>query len=123
MSTRPEPRGSSGVEIATRNAIIPGSVGLAQARPLTKNPAMREQPSAGLGTVVVHPTHSGDGPSAGRQGSSRVKVQRVVAAQGQLHKEALDTVQANRGKQRAVASRGKFAEITRSVFSAHLPCR
>ena len=50
------------MEIATRNGIIPGSVGLAQAHPLTIPPAMREQPPAGLGPVVVHPTHSGVGP-------------------------------------------------------------
>ena len=50
------------MEIATRNGIIPGSVGLAQAHPLTKTPAMREQPSAGLCPVAVHPTNSGVGP-------------------------------------------------------------
>ena len=62
MPTRPDPRGSGAVEIATRNAIIPGSRGLAQAHPLTKAPAMREQPSAGLGPVAVHPIHLGVGP-------------------------------------------------------------
>ena len=41
MSTRPVPRGSVSVEIrATRNVIFPGSVGLAQAHPLTKPLAM-----------------------------------------------------------------------------------
>ena len=43
MSTRPAPRGSGSVEIATQNDIFPGSVGLAQAQPLmltTKTPAM-----------------------------------------------------------------------------------
>ena len=50
------------MEIATQNGIIPGSVGLAQAQPLTKPQAMREQPNAGLGPVAVHPTHSGVGP-------------------------------------------------------------
>ena len=49
------------MEIATRNVIFPGSVGLAQAHPLTKPPAMREQPDAGLGPVAVHPTDSGVG--------------------------------------------------------------
>ena len=65
MSTRPEPSGSGAVEIveiATRNFILSGSVGLAQARPLTKHPAATKQPSAGLGPVTVHPTHSGVGP-------------------------------------------------------------
>ena len=50
------------MEIATRNGIFPGSVGLAQAHPLTKTPAMRKQFPAGLGAVAVHPTHSGVGP-------------------------------------------------------------
>ena len=56
MSTRPEPWGSGAVEIvervktvetATRNGIVPGSVGLAQGHPLliTKPPALRQQPS------------------------------------------------------------------------------
>ena len=65
MSTRHDPWGSGAmdtVEIATRNFILSGSVGLAQARPLTKPPAARKQPSAGLGPVTVHPTHSGVGP-------------------------------------------------------------
>ena len=59
MSTRPDlwvPQVGV-VEIVTRNDIIPGSVGLAQAHPLTKPPVMRKQPSAGLGPVTVHPTH------------------------------------------------------------------
>ena len=47
---------------ATRNAIIQGRVGLAQAHPPTKPPAMRKQPSVGLGPATVHPTHSGVGP-------------------------------------------------------------
>ena len=38
----------------------------------------------------------------------RAKVQSVVAAQSQLHKEVLDKVQANRGKQRVTASRGSL---------------
>ena len=38
----------------------------------------------------------------------QAKVQSMVAAQSQLHKEVLDKVQANRGKQRAAASRGNF---------------
>ena len=42
--------------MATRNGVIPGSAGLAQAHPLTKPPAMRKQPAAGLGPVTVHPT-------------------------------------------------------------------
>ena len=45
------------MEIATRNVIAPGSVGLAPAHPLTKPPAMRKQPDAGLGPVTVHPTN------------------------------------------------------------------
>ena len=51
--------------MATRNGIIPGSVRLAQAHPLTTSlPAMRKQPDAGLGPVTVRPTstHSGVGP-------------------------------------------------------------
>ena len=47
------------VEIATRNGIIPGSVGRAQAHPLMKPLAMRKKPSAGLGPVTVHSVHSG----------------------------------------------------------------
>ena len=62
MSTLPGPWGSGAVEITTRNGIIPGSMGLAQAHPLTKHPTMRNQPSAGVGQVKVHPTHSGVGP-------------------------------------------------------------
>ena len=62
MSTRPEPLRSGAVEIAVGNVVIPGSVGLAQAHPVTKTPAMRKQPSAGLGPVMVHPTHSSVGP-------------------------------------------------------------
>ena len=65
MSTRPDPWESGAVEMATRNGIIQGSVGLAQARPLTKPPAMRKQLPAGLGAVTVRPTyrtaHSGVG--------------------------------------------------------------
>ena len=38
----------------------------------------------------------------------RAKVQGVVAAQSQLHKEVLDKVQANCGKQRVAASRGSL---------------
>ena len=38
----------------------------------------------------------------------RAKVQSVVAAQSQLHKEVLEKVQVNRGKQRAAASRGSL---------------
>ena len=37
-------------------------MGLSQAHPLTKIPAMRKQPSDGLGPVTVHPTHSRVGP-------------------------------------------------------------
>ena len=37
-------------------------MGLEQAHPLTKSPAMGDRPSAGLGPVAVHPTHSGVGP-------------------------------------------------------------
>ena len=62
MSTQPDLWGSAAVEIATRNAIVPGIVGLAQAHPLTKPPAIRKQPPAGLGPVSAHPTHSGVGP-------------------------------------------------------------
>ena len=39
------------MEIATRNGVIPGRMGLAQAHPLAKPPAMGEQPSNGLGPV------------------------------------------------------------------------
>ena len=40
MLTRPDPSGSGAVEIATRNGIIPGSMGLAQTHPTpTKSPA------------------------------------------------------------------------------------
>ena len=52
MSTRRDPWGSGAVEIATRNGIIPGSVGPAQAHPLTKSPDRRKQPSAGLGVQL-----------------------------------------------------------------------
>ena len=38
----------------------------------------------------------------------RAKVQSVVAAKSQLHKEVLDKVQAHRGKQRVAASRGSL---------------
>ena len=48
-------------QIATGNGIIPGGMGLAQAHPPTNPPAMREQPSNGLGPVAVHQTHSGVG--------------------------------------------------------------
>ena len=45
----------------------------------------------------------------------RAKVQSVVAAQSQLHKEVLDKVQANRGNQRVAASRrslpGSFGDL------------
>ena len=41
----------------------------------------------------------------------RAKVQNVVAPQSQLHKEVLDMVQANRGKQRAAASRGNLTNF------------
>ena len=41
MSTRPDPWGLGAVEIATRNGIIPGSVGLTQAHPQIKPPAMK----------------------------------------------------------------------------------
>ena len=58
MSTRLAPWGSGAVEVATQNVIFPGSVGLAQAHPLTRPPAMRKQLSAGLGPVTAHPTHS-----------------------------------------------------------------
>ena len=50
------------VEIDTRNDIIPASVKLAQAHPHPKPPALTKRPSAGLGPVSVHPTHSGVGP-------------------------------------------------------------
>ena len=59
MSTRLDPWISGEVEIATREVIPPGYMGLAQAHPLIKPPATRKQPSAGLGPVAVHPTHSG----------------------------------------------------------------
>ena len=51
-------------QIATRNGIIPGRVRLALAHPLTKPPAMRKHPSAGLGPATVQPptNHSGVGP-------------------------------------------------------------
>ena len=61
-STRLDPWGSGVVEITTRNVILPGSVRLAQAHPLTTPPAMRKQPSAGLGPVTVHRTQSGVDP-------------------------------------------------------------
>ena len=63
MSARLGPWGSDTVEITTRKIIPPGSTGLAQAHPLTKPPAMRKLPSAGLGTVTVHPMRSGVGLS------------------------------------------------------------
>ena len=59
--TRLDPGGSGSLEIATRKLILPGSVGFARAPPL-KPPAMRRQPSPGLGPVTVHPAHSGVGP-------------------------------------------------------------
>ena len=62
ISTPPDPWGSGAVEIATRKVIPTGSVGLAQAHPLTKLPPMRKQPSAGLGPVTAHPVQSGVGP-------------------------------------------------------------
>ena len=65
MSTRLDPWGSGVVEMATRAVTPPGSVGLAQAHPLTDPSTMRKQPSAGLGPVTVHPTHSGVGPRDG----------------------------------------------------------
>ena len=60
MSTGLDLWGSGAAMIATRKAIPPGSARLAQAQ--TKPPAMRKQPSAGLGPVTVHPTQSGVGP-------------------------------------------------------------
>ena len=64
MSTRLDPWGSGAVEIATQNVILPGSVGLAQAHPPTKTPTTINQPSAGLGPVTFHPSHSGVDPRA-----------------------------------------------------------
>ena len=61
MSTRLHPWGSGAVEMAIRKAIPPDSVGLALVHPLTTPPAMRIQPSAGLGPGAIHPTHSGVG--------------------------------------------------------------
>ena len=52
------PCGSGAVEGNTRNGIISGGVGLAQAHP----PAVRKQSSDGLGPVTVHRTHSSVGP-------------------------------------------------------------
>ena len=43
------------MEVAPGNGIFQGSVGLGQAHPLTKPPATRKQPSAGLGLVAVRP--------------------------------------------------------------------
>ena len=63
MPIRPDPWGSGAVEIATRDGIILGSVGLAQAHSLAKHPAMRKQSSAGLGPVTVYSTHLGVGSS------------------------------------------------------------
>ena len=50
MSTRLDRWGSDAVEIATRKVMPPGSVGLAQAHPLTKPPAMRNS----LPPDIVH---------------------------------------------------------------------
>ena len=47
----------------------------------------------------------------------RAKVQSVVAAQSQLRKEVLDKVQANRGKQRAAASRGSLPFFSLVIMS------
>ena len=47
---------------STRKVTPPGGVGLAQAHPSTKPPAMTKQPSAGLGPLPVHSTHSVVGP-------------------------------------------------------------
>ena len=56
MTTRLDPWGTGVMEMATRSVIPPGSVGVAQAHPLTKPPAVRKQPDAGLGPVTtVHP--------------------------------------------------------------------
>ena len=49
MSTRPEPEDQKTVGIATRNVAIPGSVRLAQAHPLTKPTATRNQPWSSYG--------------------------------------------------------------------------
>ena len=50
------------MEIASRKVIPPGGVGLTRAHPLANHPAMRKQPSAGLGPVTVRPTRSDLGP-------------------------------------------------------------
>ena len=42
ISNRLEPWGSGTIKGATRNVVIPGSLGLAQAHALTKPPAVRE---------------------------------------------------------------------------------
>ena len=55
VSTRLDPWASGAVEIATRKAILPCSVGLAQARPPRKPPATRKQPPAGLDPVKIYP--------------------------------------------------------------------
>ena len=62
MLFRLDPWGSGAVEIATRNAILADSVGVAQAHPLTRPLAMRKQPNARLGPVTAYPTRSGVGP-------------------------------------------------------------
>ena len=65
ISTRLDPCGLGAVEIATRKAIPPCSVGLAQAPRQTNTPAMREQQTTfrqTCGPVAVHPNHSGVGP-------------------------------------------------------------
>ena len=57
-TTRFVPWASGAVEIAIRKVTSPGSVGLAPANSLTKPPALRKQPDAGLGPVTLHPSIS-----------------------------------------------------------------
>ena len=57
VSTQLDPWASGAVEIATRNVIAPGSVGLAQAHLLTKPPGMRKRNSLRRGPGMVGPPY------------------------------------------------------------------
>ena len=61
MSTRPGSWGSGAAEMATPIVALPGSVGFAQAHPLTAPSAIITHPSAGHGPDTVPFTHSGVG--------------------------------------------------------------
>ena len=47
------------MDVAIQKGIPPCGVGLGQAHPRKKTPAIIKQSCAGLGQVTVHPTHSG----------------------------------------------------------------